>query len=187
MVGVMSLAFVTARVASLPPDAFNPPFDISAYPAWTVFSVIMATSAVAGVVEESAFRGYMLSQIQRRHGWIVGIAIVGLMFYVSHVSHTYATIAFLPFFLMYSLLHGLLVYLTRSILPSILLHAVSDFIVIPVQYGVTGSALDFSANTYMALTLFFGIAAAPVFQRLAAVARAESLADEASIGSPALT
>jgi membrane protease YdiL (CAAX protease family) len=173
MAGVMSLAFLTARLAVLPADAFKSPVDLSACPPWTIISVLLSIAAVAGVVEEAAFRGYMLSQIERRHGWIVGIAITGLMFYLSHLSHLYATPAFLPFFLMYSLLQGLLVYWTRSILPSILVHAVSDFIVIPIQYGLTGDLLDPSARTCAVLFLVFSLASIPVFRRLVNVARDE--------------
>ena len=155
----------------------NPPFDVSAYPIWTKIFIFLSIAAVAGVVEEAAFRGYMLSPIERRHGWVTGILVVGLMFYVAHIGHAYATIAFLPFFLTYSILQGILVFLTGSILPSVLLHAVSDFLVTPVQYGVTGSFLDFSAATYAALTLIFAAAAVPAFYRLAAVARPERPVD----------
>jgi membrane protease YdiL (CAAX protease family) len=65
--------------------------------AW-LCSFFLALAGTAGVVEEAAFRGYMLSQVQRRHGWIVAITLVGALFYVVHLSHAYPTIAFLPFF-----------------------------------------------------------------------------------------
>jgi membrane protease YdiL (CAAX protease family) len=68
MAGVMSLAFLIARLADLPADAFKSPIDLSVLPPWTVISVLLSIAAVAGVVEEAAFRGYMLSQIERRHG-----------------------------------------------------------------------------------------------------------------------
>ncbi len=171
MAGVMCLAFLTARLANVPQAAFNPPFDISAYPLWTKISIFLSIAAVAGVVEEAAFRGYMLSSIQRRHGWMAGILIAGLMFYLAHIGHAYATIAFLPFFLTYSFLQGILVYLTRSILPSVVLHAVTDFWVIPVQYGLTGDFLDFSAATYVVFTLVFAFAAIPAFYFLTAITR----------------
>ena len=64
----------------------------------------LSVAATAGVVEEAAFRGYMLSIIEARHGWVAGILIVALLFYAAHLSHAYATIAFLPFFMAYSLL-----------------------------------------------------------------------------------
>lgn len=177
MAGVMCLAFLTVRLAHVPQAALNPPFDISSYPVWMKISIFLSIASVAGIVEEAAFRGYMLSPIERRHGWMAGIVIVGLMFYVAHIGHAYATIAFLPFFLVYSILQGTLVYLTGSILPSVLLHAVSDFLVTPVQYGLTGSFLDFSAATFAALTLIFTAAAIPALCRLSVVARPERRVD----------
>ena len=62
------------------------------------------------------------------------------MFFLDHhLSHAYATFAFLPFFLAISVVHGLLVKYSGSIRPSMLLHALADFIVIPVSYGLVGS------------------------------------------------
>jgi len=181
MISLMGLIFVTSRFANLPKAAYEAPFDVSTYPWWTVLCIFLNIAAVAGVIEEAAFRGYMLSQIQRRHGWIVGIVIIGLMFFASHLSHAYASLAFLPFFLTYSLLHGFLVYVTRSILPSIVLHAVGDFIVVPMQYGVIASPGDSTFVTHGALTLIFGIAAVPAFRRLATIAREEKLANESAV------
>ena len=183
MVSVISLSFVTVRLANVPRDACKLPVNFSALPLATLVSVLLAISVVAGVVEEAGFRGYMLSQIERRHGWTVAIIITGLAFFLDHYfGHAYATFAFLPFFMAVSVLHGLLVYMTRSILPSVVLHAVADCIVIPIQYGVVGSlpvspvwktGVDASFVTFVALTLIFGIASVPAFRRLAAVTRGQ--------------
>ncbi len=180
MVSVATFAFMTARLANLPRDAFKLPINLSRYPIWTTVSVLLAISAVAGVVEEAAFRGYLISKVERRHGWILAILLSGLMFFVSHTSHAYVTIAFLPFFLIVSALHGLLVYLTRSILPSVVLHAVADAVVIPIQFGVVGhfsvspvwqSGIDSEFVIYVLIVVTFGIAAVPAFRRLAAINR----------------
>jgi membrane protease YdiL (CAAX protease family) len=181
MVSIVSLSFLTTRLANLPRDAFKLPIDLSHYPIWTTASVLFAISAVAGVVEEAAFRGYLVSQVQRRHGWIVAVLISGVMFFVSHLGHAYVTFAFLPFFLVVSSLHGLLVYLTRSILPSVVLHAVADMIVIPIQYGVIGhlsvspvwkTGMDSAFITSVVLIVTFGILAVPAFCRLSTITEA---------------
>jgi membrane protease YdiL (CAAX protease family) len=178
MVSVVSFSFFTARLANLPRDAFKLPIDLSHYPIWTMASVLLAISAVAGIVEEAAFRGYLVSQVQRRHGWIVAVLISGVMFFVSHLGHAYVTFAFLPFFLAVSSLHGFLVYLTRSILPSVVLHAVADMIVIPIQYGVIGhlsvspvwkTGIDSAFIAYVVIIVTFGILAVPAFRHLATV------------------
>ena len=181
MVSVVSFSFLTVRLANLPRDAFKLPIDLSHYPIWTTVSVLLAISAVAGIVEEAAFRGYLVSQVQRRHGWILAVLISGVMFFVSHLGHAYVTLAFLPFFLVVSSLHGFLVYLARSILPSVVLHSVADMIVIPIQYGLIGhvsvspvwkTGMDSAFITSVVLIVTFGILAVPAFRRLANVTKA---------------
>ena len=166
MASVMSLALLTGRVADLPDAAYKAPADLSAYPWWTVLAFFVAIAITAAVVEEAAFRGYMLSGIQRRHGWVAAIAITAALFYVVHLSHAYATIAFVPFFAAYSLLHGVLVFLTRSILPSIVLHALGDAIVLPMQYGVVNLPFGERYEPYLACVLLFALAAVFPFLRL---------------------
>jgi membrane protease YdiL (CAAX protease family) len=137
---MIAMAFVTARLAHLPREAFAAPIDFSKYGVLTVISAIASISATAGVVEEAGFRGFLISPIQRRHGWTIAILISGIMFFLDHhLSHAYATLVFLPFFLAISAVHGLLVKYSGSIRPSVLLHALADFIVIPVTYGLVGS------------------------------------------------
>jgi membrane protease YdiL (CAAX protease family) len=188
LLACVAMAFLTPRFSYIPRDAFKLPIDFSAYPSWTVVSILLAISATAGVVEEAGYRGYMLAPIQRRHGWVVGIVVVGSMFFLDHYfSHDYATFAFLPFFLTVSAVHGLLVFFTRSILPSVVLHGVLDFTFIPIQYGIVGNpATDPIWQTgvdrwfvgCLAVMVIFGAAAVPAFRRLAAVARDLRLADE---------
>ena len=184
MAGVVGLGFLTPRLAEIPRDAFKLSLDFSAYPPWTVVSILLVISAVAGVAEEAGYRGYMLSPIAHRHGWIAATAVTGLVFFLDHhLSHAYATFAFLPFFLAVSALHARLVYLTGSILPSIVLHAAADFAVIPVQYGLLGTVpvssvlrngVDSSFLVEIALTILCGGAAVPAFRKLAVIARHRS-------------
>jgi membrane protease YdiL (CAAX protease family) len=180
LVSVVGLGFLTPRLAEIPPDAFKISLDFSAYPWWMVASILLVISVVSGVVEEAGYRGYMLSQIQRRHGWIAATAVTGFVFFLDHhFSHAYATLAFLPFFLAVSALHALLVYFAGSIRPSIALHAAFDFAVIPVQYGLIGkvpassvlkTGVDASFLVEVASVLAFGFAAVPAFRKLAVVA-----------------
>jgi len=138
--GTIAMAFVTARLARLPREAFASPVDFSKYGTLTIICAIACISATAGVVEEAGFRGFLISPIQRRHGWTIAILISGIMFFLDHhLSHAYATFVFLPFFLAISVVHGLLVKYSGSIRPSVLLHALADFIVIPVSYGLVGT------------------------------------------------
>jgi membrane protease YdiL (CAAX protease family) len=173
LASALSLALLTGRIARLPGRAYEAPFDLSPYPWWTVLSFFLAIACIAGIVEEAAFRGYMLSQIQRRHGWLVGIALVAILFYIAHLSHAYATVTFVPFFAAYSIVHGALVFLARSILPSVVLHAIGDFCILPMQYGVIDLPLGTSFEPYLACALVFGLAAIPAFWRLRRLTQTE--------------
>jgi membrane protease YdiL (CAAX protease family) len=176
IVSLDALAFVTPRVAAIPREAFQLHVNLVGVPWWTLVGVLAGISAYAGILEEAAFRGYMLSLIERRHGWIVGVLLTGLAFFFDHhFSHAYATFAFLPFFLAISCLHGLLVYQTRSILPSVLLHTVGDFLVIPIQYGmighpafgpVTWQTMDREFLLTVGVFVVFGVATVVAFRRL---------------------
>lgn len=167
LASAMGIAFMTYRFATLPDAAYRAPFDVASLPPWTLVSVFAALALSAAVVEEAAFRGYMLSGIQRRFGWAVGIGLVTIVFYVAHLSHAYATLAFVPFFLAHGLVFGLLVFYTRSIVPGVVLHAVSDFIVLPMQYGVIPSVGQWGFVWQGWLSLLAGAAAIPAFFQLA--------------------
>lgn len=171
MVSVLTIALLTGLVADLPSEAYTAPLDLSGYPRWTVLAFFFNIAVVAGVVEEAAFRGYMLSIVERRHGWLVAIASVAVFFYVVHLTHAYATLAFVPFFMAYSILHGALVYLTRSIVPNVLLHFAGDFVILPIQYGVIRNPLGTSVPVHAMTVLCFGAASALAFWRLARVTR----------------
>lgn len=175
LAAVMGIAFMTYRFAVLPDAAYRSPFDVAALPPWTLVSIFAALALTAAVVEEAAFRGYMLSGIQRRFGWLVGISLVTTLFYVAHLSHAYATLAFVPFFLGHGLVFGLLVFYTRSIVPGIVLHAVSDFVVLPMQYGVIPSAGEWAFVWQGWLSLLAGAAAIPAFRQLAKATALEKI------------
>ena len=173
LAAVMGIAFMTYRFAALPDAAYRAPFEVASFPPWTLVSTFAALALSAAVVEEAAFRGYMLSGIQAEFGWWVGIGLVTLVFYLAHLGHAYATLAFVPFFLAHGLVFGLLVFFTRSIAPGIILHAVSDFIVLPMQYGVIPSAGQWAFVGQGWLSLLAGAAAIPAFRQLARTTTAE--------------
>lgn len=169
---VMGVAFITYRHAALPEAAYQAEFDVASYPWWTIASIFVAVALTAGVVEEAAFRGYMLWGVQRRHGWVIAITLVTLVFYLAHLSHAYATLAFAPFFVLHGFVLGFLLYLTRSIMPGVVLHTLSDVIVLPMQYGVMPSVGQWSFVSDGWMSLVAGAAAIPAFWRLAQVCKA---------------
>lgn len=182
VVSCMAFGLLLARFANVPRDTYKLPVNFSALPLWTVISILLAISVSAGVVEEAAFRGYLISPIARRHGWPVAILVSGVMFFVAHLNHSYVTLVHLPFFLAISAVHGLLVQRTGSILPAIVLHATADVLFIPLQYGLLGNlhaepvwqtGVDSPFLVCLAMVLIFGLAAVPAFRRLGTVVRGE--------------
>ncbi len=93
----------------------------------TLVVLVITLSAVAGIVEEAAFRGYMQGAIERRHGPVVAIAVTTFFFVLMHFGDIQAMSAPRALFIaVVSVIYGVLTHLTRSILPGIILHSAGD-------------------------------------------------------------
>ena len=73
---------VMARVVSLPASA--PLTAPAGMPTLTAFLLLSMSSIVAGVTEESAFRGYMQTPIEQRYGVLPAILVSGTIFGLLH-------------------------------------------------------------------------------------------------------
>ena len=123
LIGVLLLQGVLARLISLPQQR---DLDPSKFPLATVFAWVIMSAIVAGVVEETAFRGYMQGGIERRHGPVIAILTTGTLFGLAHFSHPEVGIVLLPYYIAVSAVYGVLAYATNSIFPSMVLHAVGN-------------------------------------------------------------
>ncbi len=113
---------ITNRLVSIPQQALP---DISRIPLVTVLGLHLMGSAVAGIVEEASFRGYMQGPIERRHGPAAAILITGTVFGLAHFTHP-GMLVMMPFYLTIAATYGVLAYLTNSIFPGLVLHASGD-------------------------------------------------------------
>ena len=120
LVATLLLQGVLARLVTLPQQR---DLDPTQYPAITVFAWVVMSALVAGVVEETAFRGYMQGGIERRHGLTTAILVTGSLFGLSHFTHPEVGIVLLPFYLAVAAVYGLLASATNSTYPSMVLHA----------------------------------------------------------------
>jgi membrane protease YdiL (CAAX protease family) len=111
---------VIARMVTLPRQQ---DIDPSQYPVLTVFAWLVMSALVSGVIEETAFRGYMQGGIERRHGLAAAILISGVLFGLSHFSHAEVGLMLLPYYLAVAAVYGLLASATNSTYPGIVLHA----------------------------------------------------------------
>ncbi len=111
---------VMNRLVRLPAQ---PTDDLAHIPSVTLVSWLLMSAVVAGIAEESSFRGYMQGPIERRHGPVVAILVTGSLFGFAHFTHPEVTLILMPYYLAVAAIYGALAYLTNSILPSVVLHA----------------------------------------------------------------
>jgi len=97
--------------------------DLSHVSKITVLSLLLMGAPVAGVIEESAFRGYMQGPIERRYGLFVAILITGTMFAAAHLDFTPML---WPYYVAVAAIYGSVAYATNSILPAIVLHTAGN-------------------------------------------------------------
>lgn len=125
LAGVLGLASlvlfmrVMNRLVRLPAQQGG---DISHLPLVTLLGWVLMSAIVAGIAEESAFRGYMQGGIERRHGPVIAILVTGGLFGFAHFSHPEVGLILLPYYLAVATVYGALAYLTNSIYPSMALH-----------------------------------------------------------------
>jgi membrane protease YdiL (CAAX protease family) len=118
--GIVTLVFglrAVNRLVTLPQQQLP---DLTQIPSVTVVALLLMAAPVAGIIEESAFRGYMQGPIERRFGIVIAILITGTMFAVAHLDFT---LILWPYYVAVAAIYGMVTYLTDSILPSILLHS----------------------------------------------------------------
>ncbi len=97
--------------------------DLSNIPMVTVFFLVIMSAIVAGLTEETSFRGYMQGPIERKHGPVVAILVTGSFFGFAHFTHPETKLALMPFYIGVAAVYGTLTYLTNSIFPGMVLHA----------------------------------------------------------------
>jgi membrane protease YdiL (CAAX protease family) len=123
LIGVLLLQGVLGRLISLPQQQ---DLDPSKFPLATVFAWVIMSALVAGVVEETALRGYVQGGIERRHGPVLAILVTGSLFGLAHFSHPDVGIALLPYYIAVSAVYGGLAYATDSTFPSMILHSAGN-------------------------------------------------------------
>lgn len=129
LVTILSLigAMVGLAVVYVLTGASRPPVDVSVYPTTASrFSILLMGATVAGVVEETAFRGYMQSHLERI-GPTFAILVTSAAFTLIHATHglTYL-LAVAPGFFLASVIYGYLALKSGSILPCMALHFAGD-------------------------------------------------------------
>ena len=121
---LQSATVLTFRLIEFPAAA-SADYGLDGLPAWEAWMVIIMASLVAGICEETGFRGYMQVPLEERYGPAVGIAIASVMFTVFHLNQAWAQPILLQIFAI-STLFGILAYASGSLIPSIIAHTIMD-------------------------------------------------------------
>ena len=122
-VTLLSFTFLGYMLTEVPLNQVEILTALNSIPLWTSLSLILLVAVISGVVEETAFRGYMQRIIEKRHPAIVAIIIVAVMFTLAH-SLPYIL---WPLFITGSIGWGYLAYYSDSIYPGIICHSIIDF------------------------------------------------------------
>lgn len=123
LLALVAFLRVVNRLVELPQQSQA---DLSHFPGFTLFGLLLMATLVSGVVEEVSFRGYMQRPIEERHGPIAAILVTGVIFGFAHFGHPEVTLRLLPYYLAVAAVYGSLAYFTNSVLPSMFLHVVGN-------------------------------------------------------------
>jgi len=133
---ILALLVVVSRLVHLPGG--TPITTPAGMPVATMFALLTMQSVVAGVTDESAFRGYMQSIVGRRFGVVVAVLASGVLFGLLHFpNHPGDVLLMLPYYVAVSAMYGGLTWATGSILPALVLHSVGDIAVL-TRWWLTG-------------------------------------------------
>jgi len=99
--------------------------DLSHYPKLTVMLILIMASLVSPITEESAFRGYCQTILERQFRGVVAVIISSILFALAHLTQGFLWPKLLVYFLV-GLVFGAMAYLTGSILPGIAVHIIGD-------------------------------------------------------------
>jgi membrane protease YdiL (CAAX protease family) len=136
---IQSSFVVTFRLVPFPASRFTADYRVlERMPVWSAWSLVIMASVVAGICEETGFRGYMQGGMEKKYGPWTAIVITSIVFTLIHLSHSWAAPIF-PHIFFASVLLGVLAWKTRSLIPGIIGHSILDIFDYSVWWtGLTG-------------------------------------------------
>ncbi len=183
VVFILAVAMLNYRIIAVPED----PDVLPSLPWWTLLPMLIMVSIVAGVSEESGFRGYMQGPLESRYGPGLAITVTAVLFWVAHLNHPSGPARF-PSLLTIGITLGALTYVVRSIVPAIVAHAVADtiaFVGSAFEIGprwlwhppmLRDSGVDGGLVGTAAVAVITGVGLTIALRRLAAPIRAGAIA-----------
>lgn len=164
MMFIVTFTMLTYRIIEIPDEGAPLPV----LPWWSLYTDLLLVAVIAGVSEESAFRGYLQAPLETRYGPVAAIAISALLFWAVHLNHPSGLARFPALIAMGGML-GALAWASRSIYPAIAVHVAADALVFIASTAGVGprsiwnpplvadSGLDGAFLLTMALAIATGI------------------------------
>ena len=119
-----SMLVVTFRLVQFPTELFTI-YNLENIPLWAAWLFAFMAAMVAGICEETGFRGYGQFPLEKRYGSKVAISLVSITFILIHLNQAWLPPIFIHGLIL-SVFLGYLAYLTGSLIPSIIAHTIMD-------------------------------------------------------------
>jgi membrane protease YdiL (CAAX protease family) len=125
---VQASLVITFRLVPFPEQAFKSQYPVfDTLPRVLAWTLVIASALVAGVCEETGFRGYLQVPMEKKYGALLGISFSSLLFMLVHLSKAWAG-GIVPQIFLAGVLLGILAYKTGSLVPGIIAHVLLDII-----------------------------------------------------------
>jgi len=153
VVVLQSASVLTFRLIEFPAEA-SADYGLGALSVWEAWVTIIMASLVAGVCEETGFRGYMQVPLEERYGPAAGITIVSIMFTVFHLGQAWAGPVLFQIFTI-GVLFGILAYASGSLIPSIICHTIMDIVNFAFWWTDLGGKFEMQTIAVTGIDLLF--------------------------------
>jgi membrane protease YdiL (CAAX protease family) len=123
---IQSSFVLTFRLIEFPSAQFTADYKIlDKMPLGSAWVILIMSSIVAGICEETGYRGYLQVPLEKKYGSAIAIIISSIIFTLIHLNKTWAT-PIVPHIFFASVLLGILAYKSGSLLPGIIGHSILD-------------------------------------------------------------
>jgi membrane protease YdiL (CAAX protease family) len=117
---------ITFRLMEVPVAKLTADYKmLDSMPVWVAWAIIIMSSIVAGICEETGFRGYMQVPLEKKYGPRVAIILTSFVFMLIHLTKSWSA-PILPHIFFASVLLGILAWKSGSLIPGIIGHSILD-------------------------------------------------------------
>ena len=137
---ILQASFViTFRIREFPAAQFTSDYKmLDKMPLWTAWIMLMMSSVVAGICEETGYRGFLQVPLEKKYGPASAILVTSIIFTSIHLSKAWAY-PIIPHIFFASVLLGILAYKSGSLIPGIIGHSILDIFDYSFWWtGITG-------------------------------------------------